>query len=105
LDAVIPFAHLSPAVAEDIARKAVRSIAGRLSSKKVTLTATDAAAALIARQGYSREFGARNISRTAEELVAAPLVDEVLFGRLSSGGTVTADVQDGRITFLYGQRD
>ena len=105
LDAVIPFAHLSPAVTEDIARKAIRAIAERLAAKKVQLCATDAAAALIAAQGYSREFGARNISRTAEELVAAPLVDEVLFGRLSSGGSVTADAQDGRIVFSYGKRD
>ncbi|MCI7534995.1 MAG: hypothetical protein MSA36_08400, partial [Treponema porcinum] len=48
------------------------------------------------------QFGARNLSRTVEEKIAAPLVDEVLFGQLSRGGTVIADVDNGEITFSYG---
>ena len=99
MDAIITFAHLPKEITQDIARKEIQKIADRLASKNVELTASDDAVALIAEKGYSREFGARNISRTAESLIASPLVDELLFGKLSSGGKVSLGVKDGAIEF------
>ena len=43
------------------------------------------------------------MSRTVEEEIAVPLVDEVLFGRLSKGGRVAAEIQGGKIVFLFGE--
>ncbi len=107
LDAVIPFAHLSRDITENIARKDIQKIASRLAARKVSLKVSDAVVALVAEKGYSREFGARNIGRTAEELLASPLVDEVLFGALAEGGSVSADVKDdgtdGKVIFSYAQ--
>jgi len=103
LDAIITFAHLPKEITQDIARKEIKKIAKRLATKDVELTATDQAVALIAEKGYSREFGARNISRTAESLIASPLVDELLFGKLSGGGKVGIGVKDGEVEFNFGQ--
>ena len=43
------------------------------------------------------------MARTIEENIANPLVDEVLFGKLNKGGTVTADYKNAKtgITFNY----
>ena len=101
LDAIITFAHLPKEITQDIARKEIKKIAERLATKDVELTATDQAVALIAEKGYSREFGARNISRTAESLIASPLVDELLFGKLSGGGKVSLSVKDGEVEFNF----
>ncbi|MBQ3650580.1 MAG: AAA family ATPase, partial [Treponema sp.] len=101
LDAIITFAHLPKEITQDIARKEIKKIAERLATKDVELTATDQAVALIAEKGYSREFGARNISRTAESLIASPLVDELLFGKLSGGGKVSLGVKDGEVEFNF----
>ncbi|MBQ1794216.1 MAG: AAA family ATPase, partial [Treponema sp.] len=101
LDAIITFAHLPKEITQDIARKEIKKIAERLATKDVELTATDQAVALIAEKGYSREFGARNISRTAESLIASPLVDELLFGKLSGGGKVGIGVKDGEVEFIF----
>jgi len=101
LDAIITFAHLPKEITQDIARKEIKKIAERLATKNVELTATDQAVALIAEKGYSREFGARNISRTAESLIAFPLVDELLFGKLSGGGKVGLGVKDGEVEFIF----
>ncbi|MBR6144935.1 MAG: AAA family ATPase [Treponema sp.] len=101
LDAIITFAHLPKKITQDIARKEIKKIAERLATKDVELTATDQAVALIAEKGYSREFGARNISRTAENLIASPLVDELLFGKLSGGGKVGIGVKDGEVEFIF----
>ena len=88
----------------DDARKEVKKIGSRLSSKKIKLVAGKKVYEYIAEKGYSREFGARNIARTAENLVATPLVDEILFGSLSKGGTVTVSVDsEGEgLSFEYG---
>ncbi len=103
LDAIITFAHLPKEITQDIARKEIKKIAERLATKDVELTVTDQAVALIAEKGYSREFGARNIARTAENLIASPLVDELLFGKLSGGGKVGIGVKDGEVEFTFGQ--
>lgn len=103
LDAIITFAHLPKEITQDIARKEIKKIAERLATKDVELTATDQAVALIAEKGYSREFGARNIARTAESLIASPLVDELLFGKLSGGGKIGIGVKDGEVEFTFGQ--
>jgi ATP-dependent Clp protease ATP-binding subunit ClpA len=91
LDAVVRFNHLSKDVMESIVRKELDDVRSRLADKKVSLEVTDAAVAFIAETGYSAEFGARNVVRIIEDLVTTPLVDMVLFGDLSSGGTAVCD--------------
>ena len=102
LDAVIPFSHLDTEVILSIARTAVEKIAKRLETRGVKMEASEDAVRVIADKGYSREFGARNIYRTAENEIASPLVDEVLFGRLSGGSSVRVDAKDGKICFEFG---
>jgi ATP-dependent Clp protease ATP-binding subunit ClpA len=109
LDAVIPFAHLDPDIIKDIVLKELSKLQLRLSQKKVSLVVTSDCTEYLAKAGYSREFGARNISRVIDERIAGPLVDEVLFGHLVSGGQVTADVAreektgSEKILFSYGK--
>ena len=109
LDGVIAFSHLGKSIVDDIAKKEVAKLAARLAQKKVKLETSPRAIAYLSEKGYSREFGARNMARTVEEVIASPLTDEVLFGKLSSGGCVRVDVSrsdDGTetLTFDYGTR-
>lgn len=101
LDEIITFRHLEKNVTCDIVRKAVKKISDRLSSKNVSLNVSPSVVDFVASEGYSKEFGARNIMRTAEKLIATPLVDEVLFGKLCDGGNVEADVEGGKIVFKF----
>lgn len=84
LDAIITFGHLEKDVTQNIARKAIEKISSRLESKKIAMSFSDEVCAFIAEKGYSKEFGARNISRTAENLIATPLVDKILFEDIKS---------------------
>jgi len=36
--------------------------------------------------------------------VRDPLTDEILFGRLEQGGTVTIGLTDGKLTFAFDER-
>lgn len=105
LDSVIPFVHLDRKIILKVVRKEIGKIAARLLSKKVKLVVSDECVSRLADEGYSREYGARNIARIVEERIASPLVDEVLFGRLSKGGCVIADVENGEISFTFGTKN
>ena len=49
-------------------------------------------------------FGARPLGRVVQKEVRDPLTNEILFGRLEHGGTVTIDAADDRLTFSYEAR-
>jgi ATP-dependent Clp protease ATP-binding subunit ClpA len=78
-----------------IVHKELDQFTAQLAEKKVRLTCTGACVDQLAEEGYSKEFGARNAGRVIEDKIKTPFVDEVLFGRLSSGGDVTVDWRDG----------
>ncbi len=113
LDAVIPFNYLDIEVAKQVCRKEITRLAERMKEKKVILSVTDSAVQYITEKGYSKEFGARNIARTVENEIADKLVDEVLFGKLEKGGSVTADFKNTKnskksqngISFIYGKEN
>jgi ATP-dependent Clp protease ATP-binding subunit ClpA len=91
LDAVVHFGHLSREIMESIVRKEIDLFAKQLEEKKVRLSITPACVDKLAEEGYSKEFGARNVGRIIEEKIKSFFVDEVLFGRLSGGGGATVD--------------
>ena len=101
LDAIVTFAHLEKEIVLNVVRKEWKKLAERLKAKKVRLFVTEKCEEKLLEEGYSREMGARNLSRTVDERIANPLVDEVLFGKLSKGGTVLADVIGDEITFTF----
>lgn len=101
LDAIIPFAHLSEENVLSVVRKEWKKLAERLSAKKIKLFVTERCEQKLLELGYSREMGARNLARIVDEKIANPLVDEVLFGKLSSGGIVVADVFGNEIVFTF----
>ncbi|MDR2517876.1 MAG: ATP-dependent Clp protease ATP-binding subunit ClpA [Spirochaetaceae bacterium] len=96
LDAVVRFSHLSQDIMASIVRKELALFQEQLAEKRVGVTVTDACVARLAEEGYSREFGARNVGRLIEEKIKSFFVDEVLFGRLSCGGKAMADYADNK---------
>ena len=107
LDAVIPFGYLDKKIVRMVCQKEIVKLAQRVKAKKITLIVTPKCIDHLTEEGYSKEFGARNMARVIEESIANPLVDEVLFGKLAKGGTVTADYKSGKtgVTFSYGKEN
>lgn len=107
LDAVIPFGYLDKKIVRMVCQKEVVKLAQRIKARKINLVVTDKCIDYLTELGYSKEFGARNMARTIEEKIANPLVDEVLFGKLSKGGAVTADYKNAKsgISFVYGKEN
>ncbi|MDR0720992.1 MAG: ATP-dependent Clp protease ATP-binding subunit ClpA [Treponema sp.] len=95
LDAVVRFGHLSQEIMTSIVNKELNLFKAQLAEKNVALEISDACVAELAEEGYSRDFGARNVGRIVEEKIKTFFVDEVLFGSLSEGGAARVDYEDG----------
>jgi ATP-dependent Clp protease ATP-binding subunit ClpA len=95
LDAVVCFGHLSQEIMSSIVLKELDAFKIQLAEKNVTLEISAACVERLAQEGYSREFGARNVGRLVEDKIKSFFVDEVLFGSLSGGGEARADWRDG----------
>ncbi len=96
LDAIIPFAHLSPEIVRQIVQKFVLQLEAQLAERQVNIELSEAACDWLAREGYDEQMGARPLSRIIQEHIKKPLAEEVLFGRLKDGGTVRIDLEEGR---------
>ncbi|HUD52446.1 ATP-dependent Clp protease ATP-binding subunit ClpA [Parvibaculum sp.] len=100
LDAVIPFAPLSPEIIAHVVEKFVLQLDAQLADRNVTISLTPEANAWLAKRGYDDQMGARPLARVIQETIKKPLADEVLFGRLTKGGHVTVKVgDDDTLTF------
>jgi ATP-dependent Clp protease ATP-binding subunit ClpA len=101
LDAIVTFRTLSAAVMEQIVDKFVLQLEQQLAERHVAITLTDEARAWLAVKGYDPVFGARPLGRVVQKEVRDPLTDQILFGALEHGGTVTIGVADNALTFAY----
>ena len=101
LDAIVTFRTLSASVMEQIVDKFVLQLEQQLAERHVAITLTDEARAWLAVKGYDPVFGARPLGRVVQKEVRDPLTDQILFGALEHGGTVTIGVADNALTFAY----
>jgi ATP-dependent Clp protease ATP-binding subunit ClpA len=101
LDAIVTFKSLTPEAMETIVEKFVMQLESQLKDRKVAIALTPEARTWLARKGYDPKMGARPLARVIQREVRDPLTDEILFGKLESGGTVTIGVSDNALTFQY----
>jgi len=101
LDAIVSFGALTPAAIERIVEKFVLQLEGQLAERHIAIALTPEARAWLAKKGYDPVYGARPLARVVQREVRDPLTDEILFGQLEHGGTVTIGLGDDRLTFSY----
>jgi ATP-dependent Clp protease ATP-binding subunit ClpA len=101
LDAIVSFGPLSPDVMETIVEKFILQLEAQLAERRVAIALEPEARAWLARKGYDPVFGARPLARVIQTEVRDPLTDEILFGRLESGGTVTIALHDDKLDFRF----
>jgi ATP-dependent Clp protease ATP-binding subunit ClpC len=97
IDQVVVFGTLSREELEEIVDLELAKICKRLEEQHIVLEATPEARALLAKEGYSEEFGARNLRRTVQRSIEDELSEGILAGTFSNGDQVLIDVQDGEI--------
>src|SRR6185436_10381070 len=88
LDAIITFAHLTPEIISKVVDKFVLQLEAQLGDRNVTIELSEEATKWLVEHGYDEQMGARPMARLIQETIKKPLADEVLFGKLKSGGHV-----------------
>jgi len=101
LDAIIPFASLSKEVIKTVVDKFLVEIQVQLDDKKVQLEVSDEARVWLADNGYDEKMGARPMQRLIQNRIKKDLAEDILFGKLSSGGGVVhVTVEDGDLSLV-----
>ncbi len=101
LDAIITFNPLSPAVMKKVVDKFISDLGRQLEGRKVRMDITDAVRDWLAEKGYDDKFGARPLARLIQTEIKDALSEELLFGRLKKGGSLTVDLKKGKLDFRY----
>jgi ATP-dependent Clp protease ATP-binding subunit ClpA len=66
----------------------------QLHEKKVEAVFTEKLRKFLGKKGFDPLMGARPMSRLIQDMIRKALADELLFGRLVSGGKVTVDMDE-----------
>jgi ATP-dependent Clp protease ATP-binding subunit ClpA len=101
LDGIVYFKDLNEEIILRVTSKFVDELKMQLLSKNVEMVVTDAVLKWLMAKGYDRVYGARPMSRAIDEHLKRPMVDELLFGRISDGGRVIIDLKDNALDFKY----
>ena len=99
VDDIIVFSALTLEQVKKIIDLAFKGIEKRLADREMTLTMTDAAKELIAKESYDPQYGARPIKRYLQKHVENELASMIIRGDLIDGGHVTIDSDGEQLLF------
>jgi ATP-dependent Clp protease ATP-binding subunit ClpB len=97
LDEMLIFNSLPRSAINDIVRLRLAEIQDRISDKRIILDVTEKAIEHIAREGYSEQYGAREVARVIRDNIVTKLASRLLEGTIRNGDTVKIDLIDGKI--------
>lgn len=97
LDEIVVFNNMNEKMAKLIAQKALAQLSEKLKPKKINLKITNEAVLWLADKGFSTLYGAREILRIVNKEIKNFFVEELLFGKLSNGGSAVVDIKDNKI--------
>ena len=62
---------------------------------------SDEAREWLAKNGFDSRYGARPMARLIHEKIKQPLAQEILFGKLTKGGSVSVTEKDGELQLNF----
>ena len=101
LDNVIHFSALEKNIVALVAGKFIEDLEKQLADKNIKINITTKAKDELANLGYDKQMGARPLGRVISKKIKSVLTNEILFGKLKKGGTVSIDFIKDEFTFTY----
>ncbi len=102
LTKVVHFKPLGMATGREILGKLLDDFNKRLIDRGVTVELDKSAKELILLEGFSEEYGARNLERVVDRMLGTLIAEALLGGKINAGQTIRLGVVDGRIQFCEG---
>ena len=101
LTGTVVFNDMDEQMATLILKKKLGELQEKLTAKQVVMTLSDEAFALLMKEGFTREYGAREMDRVIAQRLKPLLMREMLFGSLKQGGEVTIQCNNGELTLQH----
>ncbi|HWW03766.1 ATP-dependent Clp protease ATP-binding subunit ClpA [Collimonas sp.] len=106
IDSIISFHALDEEVILRVVDKFLMQLEEQLHEKKVDAIFTENLRKFLAKKGFDPLMGARPMSRLIQDMIRKALADELLFGKLVTGGRVTVDLDDkDQISLDFAEKD
>jgi ATP-dependent Clp protease ATP-binding subunit ClpB len=99
VDDIIIFHSLDEKQISHIVDIQLHRLEKRLAQQQLSLTVDRSAKALIAKEGYDPQFGARPLKRAIQDLLLDPLATKLLVGDFKAGDRIKVAAQDGELAF------
>ena len=98
LTGTVVFNDMDEQMATLILRKKLGELQEKLSAKQVTMILTDEAFNMLLKEGFTREYGAREMDRVIAQRLKPLLMREILFGSLKKGGNIEVGTDNGSLS-------
>ena len=89
LSGTVVFNDMDRHMAELILKKKLGELQQKLNARKVVLTLKDETFNTLMEEGFTQEYGAREMDRVINQRLKPQLMREILFGSLKNGGEIT----------------
>jgi ATP-dependent Clp protease ATP-binding subunit ClpC len=99
LSKIVHFQPLGFETAREILYKLIDDFNTRLKDKDVKVVLDDSAIELLLEEGYSENYGARNLERTMDQLMGNLVAEALVTKKIKAGETIRLTASDGQIVF------
>jgi len=99
LTKMVHFKPLGVATVREILGKLLDNLNERLTERGVTVELDKSAEELILREGFSEEYGARNLERVMDRILGSLIADALLSGKITAGQTIRFKANGDQIQF------
>ena len=97
IDEIIVFRQLTQENIREIASRMLQVTGRRMAEQGITLDVDDDALTELARDGFDPQYGARPLRRSIQNLVEDAVAEQMLEGKLRSGGMAHVRLKDGKV--------
>jgi ATP-dependent Clp protease ATP-binding subunit ClpA len=101
LDARVAFKALDLEVIKLIVDKFIKELNAQMMEKRVIIQLDKKAKEWLAKNGFDSKYGARPMQRLIHEKIKKPLAQEILFGKLEDGGSVTVTEKKDELVLKF----
>mgnify|MGYP003451122242 FL=1 len=98
LSGAVVFRDMDKQMATLILQKKLRELESKLQTRQVTMELSPEAFEYILKEGFTPEYGAREMDRVISQKLKPLLMREILFGSLKQGGNITIGMKDGGLS-------
>lgn len=95
LSGAVVFHDMDKQMATLILQKKLRELDSKLEARQVKMNLSSDAFEYLLKEGFTPEYGAREMDRVISQKLKPLLMREILFGCLKQGGDITIDIKDG----------